>query len=142
MTAITITYYGCSTQSATSYTTHFNYHFTKVGFVCFLIKNPSNSMFLPILEEAGIYMKTRFTPLDVEIKWKRDAEVTVVDFKDIGNVNFNSLKKENQYFCQVGIWWKKILNVHCTTYLYDLVHLLKGCPCWNNCVVNKHKLEC
>ena len=53
-------------------------------------------MFLPILEEAGIYMKTGFTPLDVEIKWKRDAEVTVVDFKDIRNVNFNSLKKENQ----------------------------------------------
>ena len=61
-------------------------------------------MFLPILEEAGIYVKTGFTPLDVEIKWKRDAEVTVVDFKDIGNVNFNSLKKEeDQYFCQVGI---------------------------------------
>ena len=65
-------------------------------------------MFLPILEEAGIYMKTGFTPLDVEIKWKRDAEVTVVDFKDIRNVNFNSLKKENQYFCRVGIRWKNM----------------------------------
>ena len=75
-------------------------------------------LFLPILEEAGIYMKTGFTPLDVEIKWKRDAEVTVIDFKDIGNVNFNSLKKENQYILSSWYSVKKIwvppLNVQLT----------------------------
>ena len=46
-------------------------------------------MFLPILEEAGIYMKTGFTPLDVEIKWKRDAEVTVVDLEHVGDVQLH-----------------------------------------------------
>ena len=73
-------------------------------------------LFLPILEEAGIYMKTGFTPLDVEIKWKRDAEVTVVDFKDIGNVNFNSLKIEDQYFVKLVFGEKNMgpLNVQLT----------------------------
>ena len=75
-------------------------------------------MFLPILEEAGIYMKTGFTPLDVEIKWKRDAEVTVVDFKDIGNVNFNSLKIEDQYFVKL-IFGEKIC-----------VHWMCNLPIW------------
>ena len=46
-------------------------------------------MFLPILEEAGIYMKTGFTPLDVEIKREGNTEISIIDLENVRNVNFD-----------------------------------------------------
>ena len=36
--------------------------------------------FLPVLEEAWIYLEPRFFPPYVEIQWKSDTEVAIIDF--------------------------------------------------------------
>ena len=44
---------------------------------------------LPILEETWIYLKTRFAPLDVEIKREGNTEISIVDLENVRNVNFD-----------------------------------------------------
>jgi len=44
---------------------------------------------LPVLEEAWIEPEPWLFPLDVEVEREGDAEVTVVDLQDVGDVDLN-----------------------------------------------------
>ena len=44
-------------------------------------------MFLPVLEEVGIDLKSWLAPLYIEVKGEGDAEVPIIDLEHIGNMN-------------------------------------------------------
>ena len=45
---------------------------------------------LPVLEEILINLKSRFSPLNVEIQREGYTKISIIDFQDIRDVNFNA----------------------------------------------------
>ena len=45
---------------------------------------------LPVLEEILINLKSRFSPLNVEIQREGNTKISIIDFQDIRDVNFNA----------------------------------------------------
>ena len=45
---------------------------------------------LPVLEEILINLKSRFSPLNVEIQRKGNTKISIIDFQDIRDVDFNA----------------------------------------------------
>ena len=52
----------------------------------------------PVSEESSVDMKPWFLPLNIEIEAVSDGEISVINNKDIADVNFN----ENE------VWLKKM----------------------------------